>query len=416
LAELAGLKNLRELRIDRSALTEAGLKHLAGMKHLEHLSLKNCHQLNRAELAGLGALDSLRTLELYSPVSAAGLANVARLGALEKLTLAISSDLKPADVEPLARLTHLETLRIGSIGAERSEDERADRLREVPLGNAVGRVAGRLPNLRILGVGTTGTAMDNNGLAALVAPGKLQDLRLELVDVDDQSLKLVSQLSGLRRLRIVGEGKLSDVGLAHLGKLTQLVGLNLPAAGLTDAGLSQLAPLATIEELDLAGGEITGAGLAALGRWTALKTLHLPRSSFDDAGCHLLPQFAQLQSLDLSKTKITDAGLESVGKLSTLIRLNVSGNKAVTDVGLAHLEHLEHLRFIELYATDVRGNGVARLRDAIPGMAMPHRSAPWDELPGNTPPRRVHWRWGNARWDDDSPVAQQPDPRRERPR
>ncbi|MGD9646721.1 MAG: hypothetical protein AB7U73_13490 [Pirellulales bacterium] len=59
--------------------------------------------------------------------------------------------------------------------------------------------------------------------------------------------------------------RITDGGLAQLGKLTGLEYLSLPDhPGITDAGLPQLARLARLEFLNLRGTSVTPAGIAAL--------------------------------------------------------------------------------------------------------------------------------------------------------
>src|SRR6185295_19969884 len=101
-----GLRKLESLAISESSMTDAGLKHLAGIKSLNRLALGQCPELEKSDLEPIARLGSLRALELDWQVSAVGLANIARLAALEKLTVAIL-DLKPAEVEVLSRLSNL---------------------------------------------------------------------------------------------------------------------------------------------------------------------------------------------------------------------------------------------------------------------------------------------------------------------
>jgi Leucine-rich repeat (LRR) protein len=358
-AELAGLENLTELNLSFSSITEAGLKHLANMKHLEHVHLLNCPALEKSDLTGLVGPDSLRKLELYFPVSVAGLANIARLGSLETLNVGIS-DFKPADVAPLGQLTHLKELWISQHPVKTPASSPPGDA--TARGDAIALAAAKALGLQKLALSTT---MSESGLKAIVALPHLQSLMIQLAEVDDQSLALVSRLAGLRTLRLYGTGKLSDQGLAHLGKMTQLTELSLPGAGLTDEGLAHLAGLTALKELVLSGSNITGTGLAALDQLKELRTLDLGRSPFNDEGCRRLPQFAQLQTLHLPLTKITDAGLESIAALTDLATLIIFDDKAVTDVGIAHLERLKHLVQLNAWDTAVSETGVHKLEAAI---------------------------------------------------
>jgi beta-lactamase regulating signal transducer with metallopeptidase domain/Leucine-rich repeat (LRR) protein len=353
LAELTGLKNLEELELVYSPVTDVGLKHLVGMKRLKRLFLWDCPNLQAGDLAPLGSIDSLRVLTFLQPVSAAGLANIARLHKLEEFSADLS-ELKPADVAPLARLSSVNTLSLSGADRLDADSETSEmQLEMAPLGDAIAQAAGKMKSLRILSLKTPIT---NEGLAALAATGKLQAARLTLAEVNNHSLELVVRLPRLRQLRLDGPSKLSDRGFAPLGKLTQMIDLSLPGAGLTDACLAHLAPLTATQFLDLSGSQVTGTGLAALARWKSLQTLTLAHSAFDDEGCRWLPQFAALRSLDLFDTKITDAGLEQIAKLPELEKLFIY-DTAVTDAGIAHLAPLKKLQQVTAMGTTVSDEG-----------------------------------------------------------
>ncbi len=115
LAALAPMENLKTLRIISSQMTDAGLKNLAALKHLERLELMECPELYRSDFAGIAGLESLRVLETDFPVTAGALKNIARLTALQSLHCSIGR-FAPVDVEPLADLVHLKKLELTSTG------------------------------------------------------------------------------------------------------------------------------------------------------------------------------------------------------------------------------------------------------------------------------------------------------------
>ncbi len=84
--------------------------------------------------------------------------------------------------------------------------------------------------------------------------------------------------------------QITDAGLCHLERLTNLVVLDLTGTEITDAGLRHLECLTNLAVLDLTGTEITDAGLRQLQPLIALETLQLNRTRITAAGLrHFVP-------------------------------------------------------------------------------------------------------------------------------
>ncbi|HEY1786166.1 MAG TPA: hypothetical protein VGG30_11475, partial [Pirellulales bacterium] len=380
LAQLSQLTKLKRLQIWYCPITDAGLKHLVQIKSLESLRFEGCLELARSDFAGLVGADRLRTLEIDGPLSAAAVANIARLDSLKTLKFHID-DLGPEDIEPLAKLIHLQELSVEKERADNGLSKRSPetRLAEVPIGNAIARAAGQMPTLQTLLIDA---AIDHEGLELVVAAKQLQSLTVEPAEVDDRALKLAAGLPGLKRLRLFGEGKLTDQGLAHLASVTALVELRLPGAGITDAAMTHLAGLTALEELGLQGANITTAGLASLDRLGQLHDLDLLGSSIDDAGCQLLPKyFPHLSTLDLRKCKISDVGIDSIADLPEVYFLALD-RTAITNAGLAKLGRMKGLRFLSVSNTAADEEGIDAIKRAIPGLNVALRGV--DAVPLNT--------------------------------
>jgi hypothetical protein len=376
-AELARLRNLKALELGSAAITGAGLKHLAGMKHLETLVLSACPALAKSDLAALADFDALRSLELYFPLSADSLTTLGKLDALEKLHFQISmielsdgtpvapDNLQPADFEPLARMTGLRELEVGTFMC--SSEGTHPIVAPVKLGDAIAQAASRAPSLQTFKLFCVGNhAIDHPGLAALATSATLENLQVSAFEPDDQSLELVSRIARLRKLylychTVTAKRKISDQGLAHLKNATGLTSLHLMGSKqVTDAGLAHLAGLTALEELTLSDSAITGTGLTALRPLRKLKYLDMrswqpgPRSAFGDDGCRLLAEvFPELRTLNLCETEITDVGLASIASLSNLRSLDVSDNPALTDAGLTPFEHHKTLETINAQKTKI---------------------------------------------------------------
>ena len=128
----------------------------------------------------------------------------------------------------------------------------------------------------------------------------------------------------------------TNVDLARLECLTQLLCLYLFNTQVTDAGLENVKGLTQVQELFLNDTQITDAGLENLNRLTQLQRLYLDGTKITDAGLESLARLARLQQLSLNNTEITDAGLEFAA-LVQLQYLSLNGTK-VTSAGVKQLQ------------------------------------------------------------------------------
>jgi Leucine Rich repeat len=91
---------------------------------------------------------------------------------------------------------------------------------------------------------------------------------------NDETLRRVSQLSRLERLRLWGTD-VTDAGLAHVKRLTHLHELNLSNSQIGDAGLANLEGMTNLRQLSVASTRVTDAGVLALEK--SLPDLHILR-------------------------------------------------------------------------------------------------------------------------------------------
>jgi hypothetical protein len=96
-----------------------------------------------------------------------------------------------------------------------------------------------------------------------------------------------------------------------VGKLTNLVLLDLAETGVGDAGVAHLKGLTKLSDLDLWDTRVGDAGMPAVASLPALTRLVLKNSRVTDAGVAKLAGLEKLATLDLGGTKVTDAALES---------------------------------------------------------------------------------------------------------
>ena len=133
----------------------------------------------------------------------------------------------------------------------------------------------------------------------------------------------------------------------------------------TDAGLEQLKRLneaCPVEQLDFVNSGVTDAGLRHIERLSQLRQLGFTDTRFSDAGLEHVKVLTQLQRLLLSGTQVSDSGLEHLNGLNQLEDLWLE-NTQITDAGLEHLKGLSHLRGLYLNGTKVTDAGLAHLKD-----------------------------------------------------
>lgn len=214
----------------------------------------------------------------------------------------------------------------------------------------------------------------------------------------DEDLARLRGLSSLLTLDLTdaGEVAVTDAGLTHLAGLPSLQDLNLGGLSITDAGLSHLSPLRDLKTLRLSGTRVSGKGLVHLQKlkklesldlgWTpvddtglghlegmtGLRSLSLDRTKVTDKGLRHLRGLSKLDDLDLSNTRITDDGLsslvemESLSKLTLFFYSRVSSETRVTDSGLRRLAGIKKLRFLNIRGTAISAEGIERFKKNRP--------------------------------------------------
>lgn len=166
--------------------------------------------------------------------------------------------------------------------------------------------------------------------------------------------------------------------------------------GADDRELAPLLRLAHVQTLGLARcRRITDSGLAILGRLPELRTLDLTMSpgyafAQDDRGTRLtdaalvhVAKLRDLEELQLNDVPITDAGLARLAGLANLRHLDLSGTR-ITDASLPLLESsfpaLESLAIERTEVTNVAARRLARNRPALQ-VSHPANEPPAEGMP-----------------------------------
>ena len=199
------------------AVTDAGLANVAGLSHLEFLTLSS------------------------TPITDTGLTNLTGLSRLQQLNLGDTA-IGDVGLACLADLLRLRTLI----------------LQNTHVTDAGLSHVGKLKGLAFLSL--NGTKITGRGLEHLVGLSNLRVLRLSPTDVGDDDMRPLQSLANLRMLDL-GVTQVTDAGLPHLLKLEKLEFLILSYArgfphgetNITAAGLEKLGKLPQLKSLALVG-------------------------------------------------------------------------------------------------------------------------------------------------------------------
>lgn len=167
-------------------------------------------------------------------------------------------------------------------------------------------------------------------------------VNLSEIHTIDAGLDFLEGLPSLQSLDLFGT-KVTPKGLEHLKHLTSLKWLRLGSTEVTDACLVNLEDLTSLGALDLAGNTLfdglTDKGVEHLKKLTNLRSLDLSYNRVTDKGLLHLRGLVKLQLLDLGYTRITDNGLEHLKVLTNLRELSLQGTK-VTAEGIKKLRQV----------------------------------------------------------------------------
>ena len=164
---------------------------------------------------------------------------------------------------------------------------------------------------------------------------RLRFLGLSEHSVDDAGMYYVGGLKELEVLLYWDAPGITDVGAAHLRDMPRLRHLGMGSSDIGDSGLKSLFALSGLEGLVLQqGNTITDEGLASLTRYPPrLKSLWIGGDSkrpskITDAGVSHLAKLLTLEELDLQRSQVTMSGLQPLQALPNLKRLYLSGSQA----------------------------------------------------------------------------------------
>jgi len=350
----AGIPSLLFLSLADTRVTQRGIESLQSLPKLWALNLSRTRWTFEA-LNAIGSLPALKDLRLDGCewVNDDQLPRIASIKNLESLSLAETS-VTAAGIEHLRSLPRLKHLGL----------ERCSKINDDSMESLVRLCEGRRISLNI-----SGTEVSREGVARLrrALPDNTIYLRPDtMVGFRDVALRgnfdtnQRGEIWGFRRrMDIDGQSILLERGdLTAVGRVTDLIELNLEQTNVDDSMLFELPQLGGLETLRLSSTLVTDAGLKIMADFPNLKTLALMDADIDGIGLTNLSHVPQLSTLRVQSRRGDEilSYLETLGEMQTL-----TISAPLTNDGVEQLVRFPKLKFLALIKTRIRGPGIARL-------------------------------------------------------
>lgn len=328
---LRALSNLQlvELRLTETKVTTCGLQAIQ-IKNLRYLDVDETKVTE--DVFAWSAIPNLRLLTLPFPATDTNLGPMSRMVELRSLKLTF-----PATDASLMHVSHL-------VGLKALDISNGEHITDQGLGSLAPLCKLTRLHLRSLKI------IDVSSLSSF---GHLQQLRIESDTLTCESMRALRPLTALTALDLSGCCNIADQGLENLSSLVKMRTLTLRNLKLTDKGLAALSPMACLQDLDLSLCEqITGSSFRFLAHLSLHSIVLDGCSEFTDAGVRALTanqsRARSLVRLDLSNCKqITDQGWQELPHLKRLRILHVAGCTNMTDQAFITWQHFA-LHFLDL--------------------------------------------------------------------
>jgi Leucine-rich repeat (LRR) protein len=215
------------------------------------------------------------------------------------------------------------------------------------------------------------TSIGDDGLKALTACKSLKVLALDDLWIGTAGIEALSPLKELEELYLAGT-VVDDDAAKFIAAFPKLKKLRLARTQVSDTALETLSARTSLVELDLSENSlITNDGMVHLAKLTNLSKLNLWRVQISDEGALLLASLTKMDWLNLDNSKLGDAGLPLLKDMKALTFLHI-GSTQVTEAGAPALFHLKTLKDLKLTRTAMGASdsAVADLQKHLPDTAI----------------------------------------------
>ena len=155
-------------------------------------------------------------------------------------------------------------------------------------------------------------------------------------DPSDEDLKVIASCTSLKQLSLANRKRITDNGLRHFTRLTELEVLALNGTNVAGEGLQHTQNMQKLKGLTLDNSPLTDEALIYIGRLEKLEWLLLSNTRVTDDGLRHLATLKSLENLQLRGTSLTDEAVKYLSGLTSLKRVLLGEN--VSEEGRALLQ------------------------------------------------------------------------------
>lgn len=186
--------------------------------------------------------------------------------------------------------------------------------------------------------------------------------------ITDANLSWFAHLPNLTIVQLGGTA-ITDDGLAALKDKASVEMLYLDRCDITDKGLEHLSGLTNLQVLVMENTLVTGEGLEKLTPLTELRTLNLARCSLTDEQLKSLTKLTNLEVVTLIRTGLKGDGLAHLRPLEKLRVLNISYNP-MSEESLTHLYGAPTLKMLYVRGIRTTEDSIRALKDTLVSCAV----------------------------------------------
>jgi len=209
-------------------------------------------------------------------------------------------------------------------------------------------------------LGLWGPKVTNEVFALISALPDLEHVSVYETNIDDKGLIALTRLKKLRTLSVLPITRYEKAGFGPPQWSYPFMAQRADRPRITGKALRDLAPIKTLEQLDLLDVRLASADLEALSAWPKLSTLSLPNTIDAETVKHL-QACPRLTSLTLGYREVTAAELESLAGWKSPRKLTVVHAK-LSDETLQAFSKLETLEELHLMDCDLKDDRLRHLR------------------------------------------------------
>ncbi|KAJ8451138.1 hypothetical protein Cgig2_026947 [Carnegiea gigantea] len=356
---LAGMTSLKELDLSRcTKVTDAGIKHLLSVSHLEKLYLSQTG-VTAAGIKLLSELVNLSTLDLGgSPVTDLALNSLQVLTNLEHLDLWGSkiSDVSAVtfkkfpklsflslawtNVTKLPNLKSLKCLDMSHCSIHSVTEDRGDKaaLKQLIVNGASfpdgGNIFSNIDTSCLSFLNLSNSSLSYFGF--LHQMHALEHLDLSFSTIQDDAVEAIARVGANLKHLNLNNTKISSAGVEILvGCVPNLEILLLSHTSIDDVALAYVSMMPSLKAIDLSNTNIKGF------------THHIGNDEDEILSLISLQDLKHLESLDLEGTQVTDTSLHALSGIEALSHLSL-GCTPLTDTCLDHLSSLKRLASLSI--------------------------------------------------------------------